>query len=114
MMQAFSTTATDFEPLLNHLDIYFQIRDDYINLLDAEYMENKSFCEDLTEGKFSFPLIYAVHQRPHDTRLLNILKQRTKSIELKKYAVQYMQESVRFALISFLFWLFCGRVMMSL
>ena len=95
MMQAFSTNETDFEPLLNQLATYFQIRDDYINLLDAEYMENKSFCEDLTEGKFSFPLIYAVQQHPHDTRLLSILKQRTKSIEVKQHAVQYMQECVR-------------------
>ncbi|KAF4318975.1 hypothetical protein BBO99_00005216 [Phytophthora kernoviae] len=88
LMQAFSDCTLDFTPLVNALAVYFQIRDDYINLLDEAYMENKSFCEDLTEGKFSFPLIVAIRENPQDTRLLSILKQRTKSVQLKQYAVQ--------------------------
>ena len=49
LMQAFSTTNLnlDFTPLLNKLALYFQIRDDLINLADTEYMKSKSFCEDL-------------------------------------------------------------------
>jgi len=49
LMQAFATqqTETDFSPLVNKLALYFQIRDDLINLADAEYMKSKSFCEDL-------------------------------------------------------------------
>ncbi|RLN50329.1 hypothetical protein BBJ29_002976, partial [Phytophthora kernoviae] len=86
LMQAFSDCTLDFTPLVNALAVYFQIRDDYINLLDEAYMENKSFCEDLTEGKFSFPLIVAIRENPQDTRLLSILKQRTKSVQLKQYA----------------------------
>ncbi|DBA00273.1 TPA: hypothetical protein N0F65_007917 [Lagenidium giganteum] len=96
LMQSFSTSSQHFVPLLNHLAVYFQIRDDYINLVDDDYMANKSFCEDLTEGKFSFPLILAIRERPHDTRLLNILKQRTKNVELKKHAVAYMKETTAF------------------
>ncbi|GLE06483.1 hypothetical protein PINS_up015730 [Pythium insidiosum] len=83
--RAFSACDTDFTPLLNALAVYFQIRDDYINLLDEAYMENKSFCEDLTEGKFSYPLILAIRADEEDTRLINILKQRTKNVELKRY-----------------------------
>eukprot|EP00644_Phytophthora_capsici_P007399 jgi/Phyca11/506694/fgenesh2_kg.PHYCAscaffold_21_\ len=93
LMQAFSDCTLDFTPLVNALAVYFQIRDDYVNLLDEAYMENKSFCEDLTEGKFSFPLIVAIRENPQDTRLLSILKQRTKSVQLKQYAVQYLRET---------------------
>jgi geranylgeranyl diphosphate synthase type 3 len=93
LMQAFSDSALDLTPLVNALAVYFQVRDDYVNLLDEAYMENKSFCEDLTEGKFSFPLIVAIRENPDDTRLLSILKQRTKSVQLKQYAVQYLRET---------------------
>lgn len=93
LMQAFSTSCTtDFVPLLNHMAIYFQIRDDYMNLVSAAYMEHKSFCEDLTEGKFSFPLIHAIRSKPEDHRLVHILKQRTKKIDLKKHALEYLAQ----------------------
>lgn len=95
-MQAFSACTLDFTPLLNSLAVYFQIRDDYINLLDEDYMENKSYCEDLTEGKFSYPLLLAIREDLQDTRLMNILKQRTKNVELKKYAVAFMKETGAF------------------
>ncbi|TMW68105.1 hypothetical protein Poli38472_007777 [Pythium oligandrum] len=96
LMQAFSSCSIDFVPLLNALAVYFQIRDDYINLMNEAYMENKSYCEDLTEGKFSFPLIVAIRANLDDKRLINILKQRTKNVELKKYAVEYMKETGAF------------------
>ena len=45
-MQAFASENkdTDFTSLVNNLALYFQIRDDYINLADEEYMKSKSFC----------------------------------------------------------------------
>nr|XP_031297236.1 geranylgeranyl pyrophosphate synthase-like [Camelus dromedarius] len=52
-MQLFSDYKEDLKPLLNTLGLFFQIRDDYANLHSKEYSENKSFCEDLTEGKRS-------------------------------------------------------------
>ncbi len=94
LLQSVSACKLDFTKLLNKIAVYFQIRDDYINLVDANYMENKSFCEDLTEGKFSFPLIVAIRKDLQDNRLLNILKQRTTKVELKKYAVEYMKANV--------------------
>eukprot|EP01116_Phalansterium_solitarium_P015444 TRINITY_DN3412_c0_g1_i1.p1 TRINITY_DN3412_c0_g1~~TRINITY_DN3412_c0_g1_i1.p1 ORF type:complete len:323 (+),score=103.54 TRINITY_DN3412_c0_g1_i1:93-1061(+) len=96
LMQAFSTNKTDFVPLVNYLGLYFQIRDDYINLQSEEYMKNKSFAEDLTEGKFSFPIIHSIRSQPHDHRLINIVKQRTTDVELKKYAVSVMEQSGSF------------------
>lgn len=50
--------------------LYFQIRDDYCNLSLKEYSENKSFCEDLTEGKFSFPIIHAIQIQKDDKQVL--------------------------------------------
>jgi len=95
LMQAFAITNKDvnYAPLLDDLAMYFQIRDDFINLADEEYMKSKSFCEDLTEGKFSFPIIHHIRSNPEDTRLISILKQRTEDIDVKKYAQGLMKES---------------------
>jgi geranylgeranyl diphosphate synthase type 3 len=96
LMQSFAAKHkdTDFTPLVNNLGLYFQIRDDLINLSDEEYFKSKSFCEDLTEGKFSFPIIHYIHHSDeNDTRLLSILKQRTEDLELKKYAQGLMKEA---------------------
>jgi len=96
LMQSFSTNKTDFVPLVNYLGLYFQVRDDYINLQSEKYMQNKSFCEDLTEGKFSFPIVHSILSNPHDSKLLNILKQKTTEVELKKYALSIMEKTGSF------------------
>lgn len=48
LMQAFSEDRRNYTPLLDQLALYFQIRDDLINLSSPDYMKGKSFCEDLT------------------------------------------------------------------
>mmetsp|Transcript_5044 Transcript_5044/g.7290 ORF Transcript_5044/g.7290 Transcript_5044/m.7290 type:complete len:335 (+) Transcript_5044:191-1195(+) len=95
LIQAFSTQhqSTDFTSLVNNLAKYFQIRDDFINLADEEYMKSKSFCEDFTEGKFSFPIIHCIHANPEDTRMLSILKQRTEDVDVKRYAQSVLLET---------------------
>lgn len=70
-MQSFSACRADLIPLVNTFSLYYQIRDDYINLQSSAYMQNKSFCEDLTEGKFSYPIIHSIRATPHDHRLLS-------------------------------------------
>jgi geranylgeranyl diphosphate synthase type 3 len=95
LLQAFATRhqTTNFHNVVNNLAKYFQIRDDFINLADEEYMKSKSFCEDLTEGKFSFPILHNIRQDPNDRRLLNILKQRTEDTDVKRYAQGLMKDS---------------------
>lgn len=90
LMQCFSDMRQDFTTLLDLLGLYFQIRDDYLNISNSTYMQTKSFCEDISEGKFSFPIIHAIHSNSQDKRLINILKQKTEDVKLKQYAVQYM------------------------
>jgi geranylgeranyl diphosphate synthase, type III len=79
-------------PLVSLIGILFQIRDDYQNLQDVEYTNNKGLCEDITEGKFSFPIIHAILSRPDDRQLLNVLKQRTTSEDIKLYCIHYMRD----------------------
>ncbi|CAL1688734.1 unnamed protein product [Lasius platythorax] len=92
LMKLFSTYEEDLSSLVAILGLYFQIRDDYCNLCLSEYTENKSYCEDLTEGKFSFPIIHAITTHPDDRQIINILRQRTKDIEVKRHCVKLLEK----------------------
>ena len=92
LMRALSASPPDADlvPLVNLIGLYFQIRDDYMNLQSAQLIENKGFCEDLTEGKFSFPVIHSIHSAQEDRTLMHILRQRTQNIATKQFALEYM------------------------
>ena len=96
LMQLFTSRELrhrwNFDRLCELLSLLFQIRDDYCNLMSKDYANKKSFCEDLTEGKFSFPILHAVNTRENDTRIIHILKQRTEDVELKRYCVRLLHE----------------------
>ncbi|XP_054718340.1 terpene synthase-like isoform X2 [Uloborus diversus] len=92
LMQLFSDNKSDFSKIIAVMGLYFQIRDDYANLQSKEYTENKSFCEDLTEGKFSFPIIHSIRSNLDDPRIMNIIRQRTTDVEIKKYALDLMEK----------------------
>ena len=96
LMQLFADTEQDFVGLTSLLGLYFQIRDDYANLCLDEYAENKSFAEDLTEGKFSFPIIHSIGSNPSDTKIKNILRQRTTDVEVKKYCISLLKSAGSF------------------
>jgi geranylgeranyl diphosphate synthase type 3 len=104
-------------PLVNLIGLLFQIRDDYMNLHSGDYAENKGYCEDLTEGKFSFPIIHSIRtsspdkeQRPAENgrprassngelalvikgrdHLLSVLQSRPKEARTKRVVVEYME-----------------------
>ncbi|XP_076763861.1 terpene synthase-like [Xylocopa sonorina] len=92
LMQLFSDCKKDFTILTGILGIYFQIRDDYCNLYLDEYAESKTYCEDLTEGKFSFPIIHAIQKTSAGKEIMNIVKQKTKNIEVKRYCVSLLEK----------------------
>ncbi|KAI9503162.1 isoprenoid synthase domain-containing protein [Coemansia spiralis] len=96
LMQACSTNGADFAGLVNMIGAYFQIRDDFMNLQSAEYSNNKGFCEDLTEGKFSFVIAHAIAHGEDGAQLMSILRQRTTDENVKRYAVSLMAKARSF------------------
>ncbi|PWY77502.1 terpenoid synthase [Aspergillus heteromorphus CBS 117.55] len=97
LMQAESGTDKDCVSLVNVMGLIFQICDDYLNLSSTTYTKNKGLCEDLTEGKFSFPIIHSIRSNPGNHQLISILKQKTKDEEVKLYAVSHMESTGSFA-----------------
>lgn len=89
--------CSDYTGLVSKIGIHFQVRDDYMNLQSQQYSDNKGFCEDLTEGKFSFPIIHSIRADPNNRQLLNILQKKSDSIELKQYALQLLERTNTFA-----------------
>lgn len=92
LMQLFSKNKSNFKPLIDALGLFFQIRDDYANLQSGDYTDSKSFCEDLTEGKYSFPIIHGILSQPESSQVKSILRQRTTDFEVKKYCVEYLEK----------------------
>ncbi|TFK31766.1 isoprenoid synthase domain-containing protein [Crucibulum laeve] len=97
LMMACCTTNidVDYVPIGNLIAVYFQIRDDLMNLQSQEYNDNKGFAEDLTEGKFSFPVIHSIHANMEDTRVLNVLQRRPTTPTLKKHAISYLKNQTK-------------------
>ncbi|KAF2188923.1 terpenoid synthase [Zopfia rhizophila CBS 207.26] len=97
LMQAESSVNIDCAPLVSTIGLLFQILDDHLNLSPTSgYSSLKGLCEDLTEGKFSFPVIHAIRTDPSNLVLINILKQKTTDEEVKRYAVKYLEEKGSF------------------
>ena len=97
LMQAESALAQqkggiDCVPLVSTIGLLFQITDDLLNLSSPTYTARKGLCEDLTEGKFSFPVIHGIRADAGNLVLLNVLKQKTQDEEVKRYAVAYMEK----------------------
>ncbi|KAF9469602.1 isoprenoid synthase domain-containing protein [Collybia nuda] len=94
LMMACATKRQDEDcvPFINIIGVLYQIRDDYKNLLDATYTSTKGFAEDLTEGKFSFPIVHAIHADEFNTEVIDIIRQRPKTPTLKKTAITHMRD----------------------
>ncbi|VDM30459.1 unnamed protein product [Hydatigera taeniaeformis] len=91
-MKLFSTVTTDYKPLLDALGLWFQIRDDFVNLVDTSYHKERDFADDLTEGKFSFPVVHAINTCPNDQQVIAILRQRTSNRAVKEHCIQHLHK----------------------
>ncbi|KAK4184402.1 isoprenoid synthase domain-containing protein [Podospora australis] len=82
----------------NDMGIFFQVRDDYMNLVSADYSSQKGFAEDLDEGKLSYPLILAITDGSDQSgdQLLGILRESKgaqKTTETKRYLIKLMEDA---------------------
>eukprot|EP00906_Rhabdomonas_costata_P028020 RCo039768 len=89
-------SGAKFMPMVDHFAVYFQIRDDYMNLTAPQYNEGKAYCEDITEGKYSFLVIHSIRSAYPDDKLVRILRQRTRNVSLLKYALELMKATRSF------------------
>ncbi|KAK1478821.1 geranylgeranyl pyrophosphate synthase [Colletotrichum tamarilloi] len=72
---ATETPGLDFERLTLLFGRFFQIRDDYMNF--GDYAAQKGLCEDLDEGKFSYPIVYCLANHPeYRGHILGVFRQR--------------------------------------
>ncbi|KAL8722762.1 MAG: hypothetical protein Q9225_000823 [Loekoesia sp. 1 TL-2023] len=97
LMQNESHSDKNCVPLVNLIGTIFQICDDYLNLRDPRYSKNKGMYEDITEGKFSFPIIHGVRSNRDSQLLMNVLRQKSKDEHVKEHAVRYMLDTGTFA-----------------
>ena len=83
--------------LLNKLALFFQIRDDYINLTDPTYWKAKGFCEDFDEKKYSFILIHFYHDNTinqnQKERFFKLFNKKKLSIKKKFKLLKIMNQS---------------------
>ncbi|EJD08296.1 terpenoid synthase [Fomitiporia mediterranea MF3/22] len=95
MTCAAASRDIDYIPLVNLIGVFYQIRDDYSNLVSKEYETNKGFAEDLTEGKFSFPIVHGVRADTSNRQVLNVLQKRPSTPTLKRYTVDYLKTETK-------------------
>ncbi|KAJ7510838.1 isoprenoid synthase domain-containing protein [Mycena galericulata] len=97
LMMACATTNinTNYVPVMNLIGVYYQIRDDLMNLQSPLYSNNKGFAEDLSEGKFSFPIVHSMRADTSNLEILNVLQKRPSTPTLKNHAIQYMKTQTK-------------------
>jgi ophiobolin F synthase len=89
-----------FDKLARLLGQWYQVRDDYMNLKGGDYTKQKGFCEDLDEGKLSYPIICCHALDPFaGDMILGIFRRRSHSTlhtmlpEAKEQILEVMEQS---------------------
>ena len=67
--------------ILMNFSVFFQIRDDYINLTDPSYWKEKGFCQDFDEEKISYLITY--FKTINDTNIIEMMKDKSKEGKIK-------------------------------
>ncbi|KAH9819031.1 isoprenoid synthase domain-containing protein [Melampsora americana] len=84
----------DYFPLVNTIGVLVQIRNDLLSLSPA-FTKDKGFCEDFSEGKFSFPIIHSIKADQSNSLLMDTLRSRPKDVTTKKNALRYMNDQTK-------------------
>ena len=63
--------------------------------MSKKYTNQKGFCEDLDEGKFSLPLIHLLASSPNRLQIRSILQERRRNQGLSKELKEYILEEMR-------------------
>jgi len=63
------------------LSLFFQIRDDYINLTDPDYWKSKGFCQDFDEEKISYLITY--FKTMNSTNIMDMMKDKSRESKIK-------------------------------
>lgn len=94
LMEACAThnVGVDYIPLVNAISLYVRIRDDVMNL---QSIETKGVIEDITEGRFTLPIIHGIHADPSNQKILSILKKRTTDPELHRWMIDYLRTETK-------------------
>ncbi|KAG6917241.1 hypothetical protein DXG01_003273 [Tephrocybe rancida] len=64
-------------------------------VLLQSYTKNKGFAEDLTEGKFSFPVVHSIHADTSNRQVLNVLQKRPATPTLKNHTIEYLRRHTK-------------------
>lgn len=67
--------------------LFFQIRDDYINLTDIHYWKEKGFCQDFDEEKISYLITYFhnenIKNNKPNPKIIEMMKDKSKEGKIK-------------------------------
>lgn len=63
------------------LSLFFQIRDDYINLTDPDYWKSKGFCQDFDEEKISYLITY--FKTMNSKNIMDMMKDKSRESKIK-------------------------------
>jgi len=77
----FKQKYEQFKNILINFSIFYQIRDDYINLTDINYWEQKGFCQDFDEEKISYLITY--FKTMNNINIIELLKDKTNKGKIK-------------------------------
>lgn len=99
LLALFSSAQVDMDGLIrlaNLLGIIYQIRDDYLNLVDEKYCGMKGTAgEDLVEGKLSLPVLHCLLHSGENTPVHVVLLDLATSEERRENS-QQVEDAIRF------------------
>ncbi|WPH04798.1 geranylgeranyl pyrophosphate synthase [Acrodontium crateriforme] len=94
LLQSMSPINLEVSKLVDVIGLIFQILDDLKNVCDEKMAAQKGFFDDLTEGKFSYPIAHTVwSDSPEKDHVLDLLKLRSEDTAIKNDAAMSLERA---------------------